>query len=206
MKIGGKLSLWVLQDTLHIYQIVKCILWLSFLVQRNNFLRMISIKIQKGWNMITKKKTWYGFLLLYLAWSGIWTFRYRQDSFYRGRPSGMLMVSCKKGTEGRFSPVTTPGTHVVNDHMFILQGYEGSLLKVTNKNGKNTSVSTLHGPHALQNILSPPHSRCEGCDRVWSLGIGLYQSTLNEGVTRIQFCLCRHVVQLILFDESYLFR
>ena len=76
----------------------------------------------------------------------------------------------RQGTEGRFSPVTTPGTHVVNDHMFILQGYEGSLLKVTNKNGKNTSVSTLHGPHALQNILSPPHSRCEGCDRVWSLG------------------------------------
>lgn len=112
----------------------------------------------------------------------------------------------KQGTEGRFSPVTTPGTHVVNDHMFILQGYEGSLLKVTNKNGKNTSVSTLHGPHALQNILSPPHSRCEGCDRVWSLGIGLYQSTRNEGVTRIQFCLCRHIVQLILFDESYLFR
>ena len=97
MKIGGKLSLWVLQDTLHIYQIVKCILWLSFLVQRNNFLRIVSIKIQKGWNMITKKKTWYGFLLLYLAWSGIWTFRYRQDSFYRGRPSGMLMVSCKTG-------------------------------------------------------------------------------------------------------------
>ena len=113
-------------------------------------------------------------------------------------PLDWLGCLARQLTEGRLSPVTTPGTHVVNDHMFILQGYEGSLLKVTNKNGKNTSVSTPHGPHALQNILSPHCSRCEGCERVWSLGIGLYQSTRNEGVTRIQFCLWKHVVQLIL--------
>ena len=152
--------------------------------------------------MITKRNLiWIPGLKWYLNISIQTGFVLQRQGFWNAE--GLLQNSQR--TEGRFSPVTTPGTHVVNDHMFILQGYEGSLLKVTNKNGKNTSVSTLHGPHALQNILSPPHSRCESSDRVWSLGIGLYQFTRNEGVTRIQFCLCRHVVQLILFDESYFF-
>ena len=85
-KIGRKLSLWVLQDTLHTYQIVKGILWLFFYFgSKKRFFKesFLSIKIQKGWNMITKTNLiWIS--LLYLAWSGIWTFRYRQDSFYRG--------------------------------------------------------------------------------------------------------------------------
>lgn len=36
------------------------------------------------------------------------------------------------------------GIYVANDYMFILQGYEGFLLKVINKNGKNIFVSIYY--------------------------------------------------------------
>lgn len=82
------------------------------------------------------------------------------------------------------SHCNSPGTHVANDHMFILQGYEGSLLKVTNKNGKNTSVSTHHSPIRYR-ASCHPLIICVGS---LSQRFGLVH-VCAEGVIRIQFLL-----------------
>lgn len=99
------------------------------------------------------------------------------------------------------SHCNSPGTHVANDHMFILQGYEGSLLKVTNKNGKNTSVSTHHSPIRYRASCHPLII----CVGALSQKFGLVH-VCAEGVIRIQFQLTnQNVIHNILHINLHQF-